>query len=46
MRHCLDGLATTLALIHQKRCLIQPALSYPRPPRKAKPHCYFAYKLA
>ncbi|WP_133661257.1 IS4 family transposase [Paraburkholderia sp. BL10I2N1] len=46
VRHCLDGLATVLALIHQNRCRIQHARSYPRPPRKAKPHFHLAYKLA
>ncbi|MFM0390166.1 transposase, partial [Paraburkholderia dipogonis] len=43
---CLDGLAGVLGMIHQTRCRIQPSRSYPRPPRKAKPHFHLAYKLA
>ncbi|TXC88270.1 IS4 family transposase [Paraburkholderia azotifigens] len=46
VRHCLEGLATLLALIHQNRCRIQPARSYPRPPGKTKPHCHLTYKFA
>jgi Transposase DDE domain len=46
VRRCLNTLATVLALIHHTRCRIQPSRSYPRPPRKAKPHFHLAYKLA
>ncbi|CAN7551429.1 IS4 family transposase [Paraburkholderia sp. SIMBA_054] len=46
IRHCLENLIPVLAVIHQTRCRIQPSRSYPRPPRKAKPHCHLAYKLA
>ena len=46
VRHCLDDLARVLAVIHKTRCRIQPSRSYPRPPRKAKPHFHLAYKLA
>lgn len=43
---CLKRLADVLALIHQTRCRQQPSRSYPRPPRKAKPHFHLAYKPA
>ena len=46
IRCCLDSLAGVLEVIHQTRCRIQPSRSYPRPPRKAKPHFHLAYKLA
>lgn len=46
VRRCLDSLVSTLEVIHQTRCRIQPSRSYPRPPRKAKPHFHLAYKLA
>lgn len=46
IRRCLKELATVLALIRQTRCRIQPSRSYPRPPRKAKPHCHLTYKFA
>lgn len=46
IRRCLDNLAGVLEVIHQTRCRIQPARTYPRPPRKAKPHFHLAYKLA
>ncbi|SHL25279.1 hypothetical protein SAMN05192548_10944, partial [Paraburkholderia terricola] len=46
IQRCLDGLAGVLEMIHQTRCRIQPSRSYPRPPRKAKPHFHLAYKLA
>ena len=46
VRHCLDDLARVIAVIHQTRCRLQPSRSYPRPPRKAKPHFHLAYKLA
>jgi hypothetical protein len=46
IRRCLESLADVLALIHQTRCRRQPSRSYPRPPRKAKPHFHLAYKLA
>jgi hypothetical protein len=46
IRRCLDELATVLDLIQRTRCRIQPGRSYSRPPRKAKPHFYLAYKLA
>lgn len=46
VRRCMDNLATVLEVIHQTRCRIQPSRSYPRPPRKAKPHFHLAYKLA
>ncbi|MFM0674593.1 IS4 family transposase [Paraburkholderia sediminicola] len=46
IRRCLDNLIQVLAVIHQTRCRIQPSRSYPRPPRKAKPHFHLAYKLA
>ena len=46
IQHCLDSLAGVLDVIHQTRCRIQPSRSYPRPPRKAKPHFHLAYKLA
>ncbi|HEX3637529.1 MAG TPA: hypothetical protein VHV99_18970 [Paraburkholderia sp.] len=38
VRRCLPSLVGVLAVIHQTRCRIQPSRSYPRPPRKAKPH--------
>jgi hypothetical protein len=43
---CLASLPAVLAVIHRTRCRIQPSRSYPRPPRKAKPHFHLAYKLA
>jgi hypothetical protein len=43
---CLGKLADVLELIHRTRCRVQPSRSYPRPPRKAKPHRHLAYKLA
>ncbi|MDR3454579.1 MAG: IS4 family transposase, partial [Rhodoferax sp.] len=46
MRRCLGRLAGVLDSIHQTRCRIQPSRAYPRPPRKAKPHFYLAYKPA
>jgi Transposase DDE domain len=46
VRRCLHSLVGVLAVIHQTRCRIQPSRSYPRPPRKAKPHFHLAYKLA
>ena len=46
IRHCLESLAGVLEVIHQTRCRLQPSRSYPRPPRKAKPHFHLAYKLA
>ena len=46
IERCLDSLAGVLEIIHQTRCRIQPSRSYPRPPRKAKPHFHLAYKLA
>jgi hypothetical protein len=46
IRRCLDDLSRVLAVIRQTRCRIQPSRSYPRPPRKAKPHFHLAYKLA
>jgi hypothetical protein len=46
LRRALDRLAGVLEIIHQTRCRIQPLRSYPRPPRKAKPHLYLAYKVA
>ena len=45
IRPCLDDLTRVLAVIHQTRCRLQPPRSYPRPPRKAKPHFHLAYKL-
>jgi hypothetical protein len=39
-------LQDVLTLVSQTRCRVQPARSHPRPPRKAKPHYYLAYKLA
>ncbi|MFM0610265.1 transposase [Paraburkholderia sediminicola] len=46
IRRFLDRLAAGLAVIHQTWCRIQHSRSYPRPPRKAKPHFHLAYKLA
>ncbi|MGQ7936768.1 transposase [Paraburkholderia sp. D1E] len=46
IEHCLNLLPKVMPAIHQARCRIQPARSYPRPPRKAKPHHHLAYKLA
>ncbi|MCP3719624.1 IS4/IS5 family transposase, partial [Paraburkholderia sp. CNPSo 3281] len=46
IQRCLDSLAPVLSVIHRTRCRIQPSRSCPRPPRKAKPHFYLAYKLA
>ncbi|MFM0088870.1 transposase [Paraburkholderia sediminicola] len=46
VRRCLHSLVGVLAVIYQTRCRIQPSRSYPRPPRKAKPHFHLAYKLA
>jgi hypothetical protein len=46
VRRCLEDLPQLLAVIRANRCRIQPSRSYPRPPRKAKPHFHLAYKLA
>jgi two-component system nitrate/nitrite sensor histidine kinase NarX len=46
IRRCLENLPQLLAVIRANRCRIQPSRSYPRPPRKAKPHFHLAYKLA
>jgi hypothetical protein len=46
IERCLDRLADVMTVIHQSRCRIQLARSYPRPPRKAKPHLHLAYKVA
>lgn len=46
IRRYLDCLAGALEVIRQTRCRRQPSRSYPRPPRKAKPHFHLAYKLA
>lgn len=46
IERCLNRLADLMPAIHGARCRIQPSRSYPRPPRKAKPHLHLAYKVA
>jgi len=41
----LERLAHVLVLVRQTRCRHQPSRSYPRPPRKARPHFHLAYKV-
>jgi hypothetical protein len=45
-QRCLDALGAVLTVIRQTRCRIQSSRSYPRAPRKTKPHLYLAYKVA